>query len=890
MYWLFFKPNKHRKNIMKKSKYLLMISLAFMPFMTNVKAVTLTVNSNGDTNDGACDSHCTLREAVAKSVSGDTINFSSALNNATIIPSSQITIDKAIIIDGTNTKIMLSGNNQHRIFSIPASGGNTVLKKLKFIHGKGDGLFGGGAIENGSQLGGNGGKLTIDTCIFDSNLTGQGGAIYNRGGELNVIKSWFISNTGNAGGGGAIASVSGKLFVYESLFEKNDASNGGAILNAGLANIANNTFTRNTAGNGGAIYNTVLIGTGNMANNNNTFINNTATVNGSEINNGSGAGINLFNSILYRDDNTIPLKSLCFNSGTLVGTRNLINDSSCNTGGNLLGNPLLGSLADNGGVTKTFLPQSDSPVIDAGTDTGCPTIDQRGITRPQGARCDIGAVEVVAVAVDTTPPTITVPANQISEATRPDGAIVNFTVTATDAVDGSIPANQIFCTPKSTGDIFPVDVTTVACTAIDKAGNESAPKSFTVTIVDTTSPTLTTLPENQTLEATSAAGAVASFVATATDIVDGEIPATCLPSSGGTFPLGTTKVTCKVQDKAGNPNPALEGAFNITVQDTTKPSLTVADQTAEATSASGAVVNFTATATDLVDGAITPVCNHTSGSTFPIGVTTVSCTATDAAKNADTKTFKVTVTNTGKPTLNLPSNLTAEASSASGAVVNYSASATDIIDGNVPTTCTPASGSTFTLGTTTVNCKATNSIGNESTGSFNVAVVDTTKPNLLLPSTISTNATDANGAVVSYNATATDSVQGNVPVSCSPVSGSVFTVGTTTVNCSATDGTNVANGSFNVDVLAITSKSLVVIKNGTGSGRVFSVNNKGIIDCGNICSNDSTANLNLILMAIPDNNSVFFGWSGACQKTAPACTVKFNKSLTVQATFTLKSN
>jgi hypothetical protein len=62
-------------------------------------------------------------------------------------------------------------------------------------------------------------------------------------------------------------------------------------------------------------------------------------------------------------------------------------------GGNLDVDPLLGALADNLGATSTMLPAAGSPAIDAGNDASCPATDQRGVVRPQGAHCDIGAVE-----------------------------------------------------------------------------------------------------------------------------------------------------------------------------------------------------------------------------------------------------------------------------------------------------------------------------------------------------------------------------------------------------------------------------------------------------------------------------------------------------------------
>ena len=62
--------------------------------------------------------------------------------------------------------------------------------------------------------------------------------------------------------------------------------------------------------------------------------------------------------------------------------------------GNLTADPMLGSLQDNGGFTKTHLPAPGSPAIDAGDPGNCSGVDQRGVARPQGARCDIGSVEV----------------------------------------------------------------------------------------------------------------------------------------------------------------------------------------------------------------------------------------------------------------------------------------------------------------------------------------------------------------------------------------------------------------------------------------------------------------------------------------------------------------
>jgi hypothetical protein len=144
--------------------------------------------------------------------------------------------------------------------------------------------------------------------------------------------------------------------------------------------------------------------------------------------------------------------------------------------------------------------------------------------------------------------------------------------------------------------------------------------------------------------------------------------------------------------------------------------------TAEATGPSGAAVIFSASALDIVDGAITPSCSPASGSTFPLGTTTVTCTASDAAGNTGSKDFTVTVVDTTPPVLTLPSNMTVSAASASGAIVTYTASASDIVDGSVAVSCSPASGSNFAPGTTTVNCSATDAAANTASGSFTVSV------------------------------------------------------------------------------------------------------------------------------------------------------------------------
>jgi hypothetical protein len=397
---------------------------------------------------------------------------------------------------------------------------------------------------------------------------------------------------------------------------------------------------------------------------------------------------------------------------------------------------------------------------------------------------------------DTTAPVIQVPDTQVIEATGPAGAVVTFTVTATDIVDVTVTPT---CTPAS-GSVFPITTTTVSCIATDAAGNESS-ATFDVVVQDTTVPDIVGTPSDMLIEATGPNGAMVSFTnPTATDIVDGPVAVSCVPPSDSVFPLGEpTLVVCSATDAHGN---TASSDFLITVQDTTAPTLSLpANITAEATGPGGAVVTFSASASDIVDGEVAVTCVPPSGTEFPLDQTSVGCSATDAHGNTGSGDFLVTVVDTTPPLLTVPADITAEATGPDGAAVTYTATAFDIVDEDVIPVCVPASGSVFGLGTTTVDCTATDERGNSSSASFLVFVQDTTAPALTLPDNMTAEATSAAGAAVSFAATAVDIVDGPVMVTCSPPSGTVFALGTTQVNCSTTDAAgNTGSGSFTVTV------------------------------------------------------------------------------------------
>jgi hypothetical protein len=216
-----------------------------------------------------------------------------------------------------------------------------------------------------------------------------------------------------------------------------------------------------------------------------------------------------------------------------------------------------------------------------------------------------------------------------------------------------------------------------------------------------------------------------TYDVSALDHCSGQAAVTCNPPSGSNFPMGTSTVTCRSSDAAGNTS---TGSFTVTVVDTTPPAITCpGDTSAEATGPNGAAVTFSTISSDNC-GSATVVCTPASGSTFAIGTTAVACVATDGVGNTNSCSFNVLVKDSTGPVVSCPGNITVPGTSANGAVVNYAASATDAVDGSVAVTCSPASGSTFALGATTVTCTAQDAAGNTGSCSFTVTVLNPNQP------------------------------------------------------------------------------------------------------------------------------------------------------------------
>lgn len=189
----------------------------------------------------------------------------------------------------------------------------------------------------------------------------------------------------------------------------------------------------------------------------------------------------------------------------------------------------------------------------------------------------------------------------------------------------------------------------------------------------------------------------------------------------GPYPLGTTNVRLIVTNDLG----AADTCFaDVTVVDDTDPVVTCPANITVGNDAGmcGAVVNFTPTATDNC-GNTTIVSNPASGSLFATGTTQVRVIASDAAGNADTCFFNVTVNDTEAPVATCHGDTTVNVGvGVTSAVVTFSSSVTDNCEG-ATIVCIPASGSTFNLGSTLVTCVGTDLAGNADTCSFTVTVV-----------------------------------------------------------------------------------------------------------------------------------------------------------------------
>jgi CSLREA domain-containing protein len=286
---------------------------------------------------------------------------------------------------------------------------------------------------NQSQYGGgiynNSGTVTLNTCVVNNDETtsaGNGGGIYNNA-TLIINNCWIHDNLANGNDGGGIYNQGTASITNSFIHNGHAAQNGGNIYSGnsnGLSSLTINstTISRGSAGaNGGGVFNDGALDLTNV-----TITENTAASGGGIHNAGSTLSLDLTNTTIVSNTNSPDSAGAgIFNAGaaltlknTLVGYNgtlgncagsitseghNLATDGTCHfttTGDLINATPLLSAFEDHGGAVfpyggaaPTYALLRGSPAINAGTNAGCPAVDQRGMMRPHGAYCDIGAYE-----------------------------------------------------------------------------------------------------------------------------------------------------------------------------------------------------------------------------------------------------------------------------------------------------------------------------------------------------------------------------------------------------------------------------------------------------------------------------------------------------------------
>jgi hypothetical protein len=397
-------------------------------------AGTLIVTDCGDSMPGGGPGQ--LRRLMNDASPGDTIAIPACvitLNGAADEDANaggDLDVLKNLTLQGAGNSTVLDGNSLDRVFHIHAgftvSMTGLVVRNGDFF-GDGGGLLNQGTLTlnavtltgNASVHGGglsNEGTLTaVGSSFLMNSVAGTGGGILNQG-MLTLLNSVVRQNNANVNGGGLTSTNTGTLVVRDSTISNNNTQSGvgGGVYNFGTATIERVTLSGNFVESGGGIYNsktltvvnstistnaaTGLFGSGGGIYNDTagsaTLTNVTVTLNGAGFMGGSGIR-NLGTATLR---NTIVARNECLGTITSSG-HNLDGGMTCALAGpgDLSGvDPMLGPLANNGGPTLTHELPMGSPALDAGDFVGCPAIDQRGVSRPQGLGCDIGSYERVA--------------------------------------------------------------------------------------------------------------------------------------------------------------------------------------------------------------------------------------------------------------------------------------------------------------------------------------------------------------------------------------------------------------------------------------------------------------------------------------------------------------
>lgn len=330
---------------------------------------------------------------------------------------------------------------------------------------------------------------------------------------------------------------------------------------------------------------------------------------------------------------------------------------------------------------------------------------------------------------DKEKPSVTAPAN-ISVRTDHNASTATVVVVEATAVDNchdvTVSGARSDNLPLLTG--YPIGVTTITWNAIDASGNVGSAVQ-TITVIGNTAPVITA-PAN--ISVNTDPGVCSAVVnpgtATATDDAEGTTVVGVRNDGGalnGAYSKGITTITWTATDAEKLTASAIQ---TVTVTDKQKPSVTPPSSISTGNNpglASAAVSVGTAAAEDNchevnVSGVRSD--GGALGSLYPVGVTTITWTATDASGNSASATQTITVVDVEAPSISVPADFAVNATSASGAVVTFAVNAADNV-GVTSVSCDHNSGSVFPIGYTSVTCVASDAAGHRTSATFGVDVV-----------------------------------------------------------------------------------------------------------------------------------------------------------------------
>ena len=439
------------------------------------------------------------------------------------------------------------------------------------------------------------------------------------------------------------------------------------------------------------------------------------------------------------------------------------------------------------GVLIDYQPAPDFNGTDQFTYT---VVDSGGLTASGSVTVSVGAVNDAPEAVNdavSTPENVALEIFVLGNDSDPEGdalSIVQIGVpangTATDIGNGAILYTPI----ANFSGVDPFEYTIT-----DSAGGTS-----TATVVVTVD-LINVAPganagQDQTVEATSATGAVVTLDGTSSSDGDNDALTYTWTGSFGevagetvvlTLPLGVAEISLEVFDGLVSSTDTV----TISIVDTTPPEITApADAAFVSNGGSNPITSAqlgVATAVDSVDGAVTPTIDNAGP--YPFGTTIVTWSATDSAGNTSTATQAVTVNDSGAPVVTAPADVSAVATGALTPVAIGTATATDSVDGVL--TATADNTGPYPLGQTIVTWSATDSAGNTGTATQTVTITDGGAPVVTAPADVSAVATGALTPVAIGTATATDSVDGALTATADNTG--PYPLGQTIVTWSATD-------------------------------------------------------------------------------------------------------